>query len=161
MDERDADGGRDLLHWDVVVVVVIVVVLLLLLFCQIRFRLGASFDPFFWVHKKKTNTFSQKKCAKRETLLTCESNNVAMKTSSSSTTIPGITGGERGGERGGGRRRKVSIFICLLCILFLCVVFTYHRASTFSPSQDDDVGGRVVRVGGRDDGDDDVTKNTY
>ena len=46
MDERDADGGRDLLHWDVVVVVVIVVVLLLLLFCQIRFRLGASFDPF-------------------------------------------------------------------------------------------------------------------
>ena len=45
MDERDADGGRDLLHSDVVVVVVvIVVVLLLLLFCQIRFRLGASFD---------------------------------------------------------------------------------------------------------------------
>ena len=44
MDERDADVGRDLLHSDVVVVVVIVVVLLLLLFCQIRFRLGASFD---------------------------------------------------------------------------------------------------------------------
>ena len=43
MDERDADGGRDLLYSDVVVVV-IVVVLLLLLFCQIRFRLGASFD---------------------------------------------------------------------------------------------------------------------
>ena len=42
MDERDADGGRDLLYSDVVVV--IVVVLLLLLFCQIRFRLGASFD---------------------------------------------------------------------------------------------------------------------
>ena len=44
MDERDEDGGRDLLYSDVVVVVVIVVVLLLLLFCQIRFRLGASFD---------------------------------------------------------------------------------------------------------------------
>merc|ERR1711990_803955 len=106
--------------------------------------------------------------AKRDS--SCESSVFSMKTSSStllssfvtsssSTTIPGITGGERGGERG-GRRRKVSIFICLLCILFLCVVFTY-RASTFSPSQDDDVGGRVVGIGGRDDGDDDVTKNTY
>ena len=38
--------------FDYVVVVVIVVVLLLLLFCQIRFRLGASFDPF-GVHEPK------------------------------------------------------------------------------------------------------------
>ena len=68
MDERDADGGRDLLHWDVVVVVVIVVVLLLLLFCQIRFRLGASFDPFFGGVQKKKNKhlFSKKMCKERD-----------------------------------------------------------------------------------------------
>ena len=49
---RERDGREGCRWWarfvvfDYVVVVVIVVVLLLLLFCQIRFRLGASFDPF-------------------------------------------------------------------------------------------------------------------
>ena len=73
---RERDGREGCRWWarfvvfDYVVVVVIVVVLLLLLFCQIRFRLGASFDPFGCMNQKKPTRAPQKNKISRSSSFT-------------------------------------------------------------------------------------------